>query len=60
MVAKLINLIVAAVVFYVIEFMLVPLLPGPAQAFLSLIVVIIAIVYLLLVLTDGRLPWTKD
>jgi len=56
---KLINLIVAAVIFYVIEFMLVPMLPDPARGFVSLIVVIIAIVYLLGELGGFSWPWTK-
>jgi predicted RND superfamily exporter protein len=56
---KLINLIVAAVIFYVIEFMLVPMLPGVARTFVSLIVVIIAIIYALGLLTDYNFPWNK-
>jgi len=56
---KLINLIIAAVIFYVIEFMLVPMLPSPARAFISIVVVIIAIVYLLGELTSYTWPWNK-
>jgi FtsH-binding integral membrane protein len=56
---KLISLIVASVIFYVIEFILVPLLPSPAQSFVSLIVIVIAIVYLLGSLTGYTFPWRK-
>lgn len=56
---KLINLIVAGVIFYVIYFLLVPLLPGKAEEFVGLIVVIIAIVYLLGELAGYDWPWTK-
>ena len=56
---KLIELIIAAVIFWVIEFYLVPLLPEPARTFISVIVIIIAIVYLLGSLTNYAWPWTK-
>jgi hypothetical protein len=57
---KLINLIIGAVIFYVIEFMLVPMLPEPARGFVSLIVVIIAIVYLLGEISGYNWPWRKS
>lgn len=56
---KLIELIVAGVIFYVIEFLLVPMLPDPARGFVSLLIIIIAIVYLLTVLTGYAWPWNK-
>lgn len=53
---KLINLIVAAVIFWAIYYFLVPLLPAPANGFVGIIVIIIAIIYLLGVLVDAW-PW---
>jgi hypothetical protein len=59
--SKLINLIVAGVVFWAIYFYLVPLLPEPARAFIGVIVVVIAIVYLLGELAGQwpAWPWNK-
>ena len=56
---KLIELIIAGVIFYVIEFILVPMLPEPAKGFVSLLVIIIAIVYMLTMLTGITWPWQK-
>jgi hypothetical protein len=56
---KLIELIVAGVIFYIIEFLLVPMLPEPAKGFVSIIVIVIAIVYLLTLLTGYAWPWNK-
>ena len=56
---KLIELIVAGVIFYIIEFFLVPLLPEPARGFVSILVVVIAIVYLLGMLTGYAWPWNS-
>jgi hypothetical protein len=56
---KLINLIIAAVIFWVVYFYLVPLLPAPAAGFVGVIVVIIAIVYLLGELSGFNWPWNK-
>jgi hypothetical protein len=56
---RLIELIVAGVIFYVIEFLLVPMLPEPARGFVSILVIVIAIVYLLTALTGYSWPWNK-
>jgi len=56
---KLIDLIIGGVIFYVIAFFLVPMLPNPAQGFVSVIVIVIAIVYLLGSLTGYTFPWRK-
>jgi hypothetical protein len=56
---KLINIIIAAVIFYIIEFLLVPMLPEPVKGFISVIVIIIAIVYLLGELGGYNWPWTN-
>ncbi len=56
---KLINLIIAGVIFWVIYLYLIPLLPAAVEGFVSIIVIIIAIVYLLGVLTDATWPWSK-
>jgi hypothetical protein len=53
---KLINILIAGVVFYIIYFYLVPLLPPVARGFIGLLVVIIAIVYLLGEIA-GAWPW---
>ncbi len=56
---KLINIIIAGVIFYIIYFLLVPLLPGKAEEFVGVIVVIAAIVYLLGELGGYEWPWIK-
>jgi hypothetical protein len=56
---KLINLIIAGVIFWVVYFFLVPLLPAPASTFVGVIVVICAIVYLLGELGGYSWPWKK-
>lgn len=56
---KLIELIIAAVVFWAIYFYLVPLLPSPAREFIGVIAVVIAIVYLLSTLVGYPWPWNK-
>lgn len=56
---KIIELIIAGVIFYVIEFFLVPMLPEPARGFVSLLVVVIGIIYLLSMLTGYSFPWNK-
>lgn len=56
---KLIELIIAAVVFWVVYFYLVPLLPEPLRVFVGVLVVVIAIVYVLSTLTSWDFPWFK-
>lgn len=57
--SKLIELIIAAVVFWIVYFFLVPLLPEPLRVFVGVIVVVIAIVYVLSTLTNFSWPWSK-
>jgi len=54
---KLINLLIAAVIFGVIVYFLIPMLPSPFKMFVLVIVVIIAIVYLLGELSGYGWPW---
>ncbi len=56
---KIINLIIAGVIFSVIHFLLVPLLPGKVNEFVGVLVVIAAIVYLLGELSGYEWPWIK-
>lgn len=56
---RLINLIIAGVIFYVIYFLLVPLLPDRAGEFIGVIVVVAAIVYLLGEIGGYDWPWIK-
>lgn len=56
---KIISLIVAVVVFWLVEFILVPMLPAPIRTIVSVLVVIAAIVYALSLFTNYAWPWTK-
>ena len=54
---KLIDLLIAAVIFGVIVYFLIPMLPSPFKSFVLIIVVVIAIVYLLGELSGYAWPW---
>lgn len=55
---KIISIILAAVIFYIIYYMLVPLLPDGAEHFVGTLVVIAAILYLLGEVASVW-PWSK-
>lgn len=57
--SKLVNIIIAAVLFYIIFFMLVPLLPSPIGGFIGILVVVIAILYCLGEIGGYSWPWSK-
>lgn len=56
---KLIGLIIAAVIFGIIVYFLIPMLPAPFSTFVLIIVVVIAIIYLLGELGGYAWPWKK-
>ncbi len=56
---KIVSIIIAGVIFYIIYFLLVPLLPGKVEEFVGVLVVIAAIVYLLGELSGYEWPWIK-
>ncbi len=57
--SKLINLIIAALIFGVIYYFLVPLIGGTLGHFIGIVVIVIAIVYLLGELSNYNWPWIK-
>lgn len=56
---KLIELLIALVIFLVIYFGLVPLLGGVFTLWVGRLVIVIAIVYLLTLLSGVVWPWNK-
>jgi hypothetical protein len=55
----LINIIIAAVIFGIVYFYLVPLLPDPLKVLVGILVVVAAIIYLLTLVTGYSWPWIK-
>jgi hypothetical protein len=58
----LISILVGAVIFYLVVWVLIPMLPAAIGTFVLVIVILIAIIWLLSLLTGGtwpNWPWKK-
>jgi len=53
----LISILIGAVIFYLIAVFLVPMLPAQIRAFVLVLIVLIAIIWLLSLLAGGSWPW---
>ena len=56
---KLIELIIAGLLFAIIIIFLVPMLPAPYSGYVKIIVVVASIVYVLGLIGNYQWPWNK-